>query len=227
VRADPSTPKSTKGEQTRELIMATALRLFREDGYEATTMRRVAQEAGVSVGNAYYYFASKEHLTQGFYGSIIVQHLEVARPLLQPERDLAVRLRIALRSYVELVSPYHRFATGFFQHAAAPTSPLSPFSPESATARQAEIDFFAEVIDGSSIRIPRQLRADLPELLWLHLLGTVLYWVHDASPGQARTLQLIDRSAPLVVKLIGLSRLPGTKGVLEDLLELLHTMRPV
>ena len=223
---ESSTPKSSKGEQTRELIMATALRLFREDGYEATTMRRVAQEAGVSVGNAYYYFASKEHLIQGFYETIIVQHLEVARPLLQRERDLGERLRIALRSYLELVSPYHRFATGFFQHAAAPTSPLSPFSPESAAARQSEIDFFAEVVDGSSARIPKQLRADLPELLWMHLLGIVLYWVHDASPGQARTFQLIDRTSPLVVKLIGLARLPGTKGVLEDVLELFHTLRP-
>ena len=41
---------------------ATALRLFRERGYEATTMRAIAKEAGVSVGNAYYYFGSKRDL---------------------------------------------------------------------------------------------------------------------------------------------------------------------
>lgn len=46
-----------KSEQTRALILETAMRLFQERGYDKTTMRAIAQEAGVSVGNAYYYFA--------------------------------------------------------------------------------------------------------------------------------------------------------------------------
>lgn len=46
--------------QTRSAIVTAALRLFRENGYDATTMRAVAAEAGVSTGNAYYYFGSKE-----------------------------------------------------------------------------------------------------------------------------------------------------------------------
>ncbi|CAM5596768.1 hypothetical protein STENM327S_00912 [Streptomyces tendae] len=46
------------------------MRLFQERGYDRTTMRVIAQEAGVSVGNAYYYFAGKEHLIQGFYDRI-------------------------------------------------------------------------------------------------------------------------------------------------------------
>jgi AcrR family transcriptional regulator len=50
---------TTKGEQTRELILSTALRLFAEQGYGKTTMRAIATEAGVSVGNAYYYFGSR------------------------------------------------------------------------------------------------------------------------------------------------------------------------
>ena len=40
------------------------MRLFRENGYEATTMRAIAKEAGVATGNAYYYFGSKEELIQ-------------------------------------------------------------------------------------------------------------------------------------------------------------------
>ena len=52
----------TKGTQTRAAIIDVALRLFRERGYEATTMRAIASEVGVSLGNAYYYSASKEEL---------------------------------------------------------------------------------------------------------------------------------------------------------------------
>ena len=47
---------------TGQKLIDTALRLFRDDGYRATTMRRIATEAGVSLGNAYYYFASKDDL---------------------------------------------------------------------------------------------------------------------------------------------------------------------
>jgi AcrR family transcriptional regulator len=54
--------RSTKGEQTRAAIAEAALRMFREQGYEATTMRAIAKEAGVATGNAYYYFDSKEEL---------------------------------------------------------------------------------------------------------------------------------------------------------------------
>ena len=56
--------RSTKGEQTRAAIAEAALRMFREQGYEATTMRAIAKEAGVATGNAYYYFDSKEELIQ-------------------------------------------------------------------------------------------------------------------------------------------------------------------
>src|SRR5579859_3770060 len=59
--------ETVRGEQTRALILDTALRLFRERGYGRTTMRAIADEAGVAVGNAYYYFGSKEHLVQEFY----------------------------------------------------------------------------------------------------------------------------------------------------------------
>ena len=54
----------------RQDIIDVAAELFQENGYDRTTMRAIAKEAGVSVGNAYYYFSSKEQLVQGFYGRI-------------------------------------------------------------------------------------------------------------------------------------------------------------
>ena len=52
----------SKADQTKALILETALEMFRERGYDDTTMRAIAQKAGVSLGNAYYYFRSKEYL---------------------------------------------------------------------------------------------------------------------------------------------------------------------
>jgi hypothetical protein len=56
---DRARRRGSKGEQTRRAIAEAALRLFREQGYEATTMRAIAKEAGVATGNAYYYFGSR------------------------------------------------------------------------------------------------------------------------------------------------------------------------
>ena len=55
-------------ENTKELILRTALELFRGCGFEITTMRDIARAAKVATGAAYYYFPSKEavsytHLT--------------------------------------------------------------------------------------------------------------------------------------------------------------------
>src|SRR5688572_15868754 len=84
--------KKRKGEQTRAHILETALQLFRERGYEDTTMRAIAEAAGVAVGNAYYYFRSKEHLIQAFYEQSHEEHLEACQPLLAKEKDLRTRL---------------------------------------------------------------------------------------------------------------------------------------
>ncbi len=71
-RGSRAQPKTDKSEQTRALILETAMRLFQERGYEKTTMRAIAAEAGVSVGNAYYYFSAKELQVRSSTGSACV-----------------------------------------------------------------------------------------------------------------------------------------------------------
>src|SRR5438094_1090672 len=104
------TARANKGEQTRALILETALTLFRERGYEETTMRVIAERAGVALGNAYYYFRSKEHLIQAFYARSHQEHLAAALPLLACERELKARLHGVLRAKIETAEPYHRFS---------------------------------------------------------------------------------------------------------------------
>jgi AcrR family transcriptional regulator len=218
-------PRRARGEQTRQLILETALRLFRERGYAETTMRAIAKEAGVAVGNAYYYFDSKEHLIQGFYDRNQAAHRVAAEPVLANERDFAARLRGVLHAGIDVNAPYHSFAATFFKTAAEPSSPLSPFSPESSAAREAAIGVFRDVVEGSSVRLDPELRKELPELLWLGWMGVVLFWVHDRSPGQRRTRRLIDGAVPLVDRLVGLSRLRVLRPALRQILALIDDIR--
>jgi AcrR family transcriptional regulator len=49
---------------TKERILESAERLFAENGYLATSLRRIMNEAGVNVASVHYYFRSKESLLE-------------------------------------------------------------------------------------------------------------------------------------------------------------------
>lgn len=51
-----------KREQSINLLVDTSLELFSEQGYDATSIRAIAQRAGISLGLMYNYFKSKEEL---------------------------------------------------------------------------------------------------------------------------------------------------------------------
>lgn len=215
-----------KGEQTRERILDAALDLFRTQGYAETTMRQIATAAGVAVGNAYYYFASKDQLILAFYERNHADHLELLGPALEGTKDFQERLRVVLKTKVDSAMPYRRLSTKLFTSAADPESPLSPFSPESAPLREEAVRLMADVVDGSSLRVGKDLRDDLPELLWLYEMGIILYWVHDSSPVCERTFALIDRTVPIVERLIGVAKLPVVRPMVRELVAMLDELRP-
>ncbi len=199
------TPKAL---ETRQRILDSALDLFREQGFEGTTMRGIATAARTSLGNVYYYFRSKEHLIQGFYQRSHDDHLAACRAELDRLSGLEERLHWVLRTKIESSEPYHRFAGVLFKTAADPRSPLSPFSPESAPVREQATELMSQVIVGSESRLSKELAEELPNLLWLYLMGVVLFWVHATSVGTTRTYRLIDATVPMVSTLIKASRLP-------------------
>jgi AcrR family transcriptional regulator len=215
---------ATKSQRTRAAIVEAALRLFREHGYERTTMRAIAAAAGVSVGNAYYYFRSKEELVQGFYDQLAADHAAAAAGPLAASTDLAQRLWATVLARLTVAEPYHALAGRFFAVAAQPGNPLSPFS-QSHAAREAELALYREVIGGSSIRVAEELEPHLPELFWLYHLGIVLFWVHDDSVGLRRTHALIERTVPMVEQLTRLSRLRVFRPLTRQIPQLLAELR--
>jgi AcrR family transcriptional regulator len=215
----------SKGERTRSLILETALEMFGERGYEETTMRAIAEEAGVALGNTYYHFRSKEHLIQAYYERMHEIHMESCAELLNKERTLKGRLLGVMRQILEDMSPYHQFAGVLFKTAADPQSPLHPFSSESESTRRANIELFAEVVKGAKARIPSDLAVELPSLLWLYHMGIVLFWIHDDSNGQNRTRRLMEHTVDIVVRLIQLASLPPMRPLRKSVLKMLADLR--
>lgn len=52
--------RQARSEQSRRQVLDSALGLFSHQGYRATTVRDIADAAGVSIGNVYHHFPEKE-----------------------------------------------------------------------------------------------------------------------------------------------------------------------
>lgn len=57
----------SKGELTRESIIQAAHTLFVRQGYHGTSMRQIAEEAGIAVGGIYNYFSGKEEIFKAVF----------------------------------------------------------------------------------------------------------------------------------------------------------------
>ena len=216
---------TAKGERTRERILDTALRLFHQRGWRDTTMRAVAAEAGVSLGNAYYYFSSKESLIQAIYAQSHDEHAAACEPVLARERTFAARLRGMMKAKLDTLAPYHRFAGVLFATASDPASPLNPWSDASEPVRARSRALFARALEGCDAGIPKALRQELPELLWTYHMGLILFWVHDRSPGCAASYRLAERTVEIVARLVTLSRLPPLRPLVRAVLRLMAELR--
>src|SRR5271163_1591127 len=93
-----------KAQLTRAHLLSTALRVFRERGLEAATMRELAAAAEASLGSAYYYFPSKEAIIQAYYDDVQAEHASRVNAALAENRlDLKDRLRAAFHSKLDIL----------------------------------------------------------------------------------------------------------------------------
>ena len=76
------------------------------------------------------------------------------------------------------------------------------------------------------MKVPADLRPQLPYLLWLYQMGLILFWLYDRSPGQQRTQKLMEKSLGLLVGLLRIAGLPLMKPLRKTALELVETVAP-
>ena len=67
---EPVAPERLADHARRDHILAAAERAFVRYGFHAATMTQVADEAGMSAGNLYRYFPSKEAIVEGLCSPI-------------------------------------------------------------------------------------------------------------------------------------------------------------
>lgn len=91
------------GESSRERILATALSLLAERGYEGTSLQAVADGAGLHKSSLFHHFPSKEALAREVYRGVGERLLKRVEPLLAAEPP---RLAQALEAADALVDHF-------------------------------------------------------------------------------------------------------------------------
>lgn len=76
LRIRPREGGYARGQEGVEQILRAALALLVEHGSKALTLRRIAAECGVNVGNVSYYFRSKEELIRALLDAVIGMYEE-------------------------------------------------------------------------------------------------------------------------------------------------------
>ena len=211
-----------RAQDTRRRIYEAALALFREQGFEQTTMRDIAAKADVALGAAYYYFTAKEAIVLDFYREVQESNDEAILEAMQGQRKLKDRLRCVFEKRFESLAPNRKFCDALFRHAPDSKDPLSPFSEETRPIRERAMEHLRIAVDGSDTKVNSELKPQLPYLLWLYQMSLILFWIYDRSPHQARTQALMEKSLGLVVNLIRLAGLPLMRPLRRTVLELLQ-----
>ncbi|GAA4213227.1 TetR family transcriptional regulator [Microbispora amethystogenes] len=91
--------RERKKAKTRRTIQEEALRLFAEQGYDATTVEQIAEAAEVSPSTFFRYFPTKEDVvTQDDYDPILLEAIRAQPPDLPPLTALRAAFRTAFES---------------------------------------------------------------------------------------------------------------------------------
>lgn len=84
----------------RDRVLQSAIELFADQGYDATSVAQVIGRAGVAKGGFYHYFASKEELLYVVYGELITEQLAHLRGIRAAGAPPAKQLRAIITDLV-------------------------------------------------------------------------------------------------------------------------------
>ena len=100
---------------TRSRIVAAAVALFAEQGFDATSVNQVVARAGVAKGALYHHFGSKDDLLYEVYRELVDRQLAGLDEVLSRDLPPAETLRAIITDMVITTAARTREATVFFR----------------------------------------------------------------------------------------------------------------
>ncbi|MCK5750164.1 MAG: TetR/AcrR family transcriptional regulator [Oricola sp.] len=118
--------KTGRTKTTIDKILKAALLIFTRNGHAGLSLRKVAEEAGIAVGNLTYHFPTKDALIDAMMREALADYVEEHLEQFRPDRDEPIDILLnVVEFYVRNARESHQF---FYQ--------LWGFAGSSAEARE-------------------------------------------------------------------------------------------
>ncbi len=188
------------GAATRARIVKASLKLIRKRGFDATTMRAIAEAAEVSLGLAYHYFPSKEAIVLSYYEMLQTGFARRVEQDMPKIKSLAARVQAVLEFRMEELARDRELFIALSRVALDPTNPLAVFSDETSKVREEAIATMRIVVDHPDV--PAELRDAAASALWAFTMTLVIAVLFDKSKDQARARMLaalVGQALPMLI----------------------------
>jgi AcrR family transcriptional regulator len=96
-------PADTDPEQTRQDLLRAAMASFARDGYANSTLRGIAEEAGLTAGTLYHHFSTKSDLYSAVYQNAVDVATAFSSAAVADAVTLEEQLRALLTANVHLI----------------------------------------------------------------------------------------------------------------------------
>ncbi len=190
-------------QEIRLKIIKTAVDLFSEYGFEATTMKQIAREAGIGDATIYKYFPNKDKLIYGYYGLMAA---ETAQQFLAEDDlvdySLQEKLQLLIDLYLNNFLPNREFVCDsinmIMQSPSILFKDVAPVREEFVELIRnllTEAEQAGEIAQSPFTDATAKLAND-------YLLAVLLYWVNDDSDEFSNTTQMVDMSLALGVEIL-------------------------
>ena len=177
----PRVPQQARSRQKRDAVLAAAVRLFEQRGYDATTADDIAAEAQVSIGTFYSYFRNKRQVFLTLYNDCIQSIFELGIATI----DFGDHPRAAIRATVDRALRRDRLFYGLrhvWAELIARDAELAAFNAQFNQAICAQILIAVRRVAAQGLAWPD---LDVESTSWLITMLIDQAWQHEPGPGEA------------------------------------------
>jgi AcrR family transcriptional regulator len=209
--------RTQQGIAARKQLYKTAIKMITSRGYEATTLREIANKAGVSVGLLYRYFPSKRAVVLALYDELSEQFAH--RVSRMRSGTWHQRFMFVLRTSLRVLQP-HRATIAVLIPLMVSQNEEGLFSPTTTVSRLRVQEAFVSAVRGATDAPEGEAGSALGRLLYILHLVVLLWWVLEKSPKQRATKELVgllNRVAPLTSLALGFPGALSLVGIIDNL----------
>jgi AcrR family transcriptional regulator len=181
--------------QTRELLLAAAVKLISAQGYQQTSLQQIADEAGLTKGALYHHFRTKEEVLRRIHDEIVTEVIVASRQVMDAGLSAEDTLREMIRLHLRVIETRGDAIGVFLRERRA----FGPDNWSEIKKQRDEIeDMFVRIIADGQRRREFALDRDA-RLLAYGVLGMINWATEWYRPGKVSAAEVADTYADLIL----------------------------